>query len=348
MKRILMGLTGGLFGLDMDAGTVPRTLLAGVQAMALAPDPGNPARIYCATYNRGLWRSEDAGENWLPIGTPQSFFEGHTEGSIAEREITFVSVSPVAGASGRHTVWVGTEPSRLYGSDDHGEHFELVSTLTLPSRKTWSFPPRPGTNHVQCIAHTTDGAIHLAIEAGAMICSRDGGMTFRDRLPDSPLDTHTLRTHPLVPGSLYAALGDAYFRHKRSFAESFDGGDTWTYSNNGLEPAPYLYGLAIHPEAPKEVWVSAASSPRTAHVEGGSSIYRRTADRWMEDADGFARDDSLISVLCSDPGWPGRCFALSNTGLFLKESSVSKWDCLAAPETWRSMHPTALAVLDLV
>jgi hypothetical protein len=30
--------------------------------------------------------------------------------------------------------------------------------------------------------------MHLAIEAGAMIRSCDGGRTFKDRLPDSPVD----------------------------------------------------------------------------------------------------------------------------------------------------------------
>ena len=204
--------------------------------------PVSHGRVYCATYNRGLWRSEDAGETWLPAGTPQGFFDGPTDGAIEPRETTFVSVDPVAQADGHHAVWVGTEPSRLYRSTDHGDTFELASALDLPSRSRWSFPPRPRTHHVQCIAHTSDGRMHLAIEAGAMIRSRDSGRTFEDRLPDSPVDTHVLLTHPLAPRWLYAALGDALLRPGRSFAESPDGGDTWVYSGKGLEASPYLYG----------------------------------------------------------------------------------------------------------
>ena len=45
MTRVLIGMTGGLFGFDPDAGAAPCTLLAGLQAMALAPDPGWPARV---------------------------------------------------------------------------------------------------------------------------------------------------------------------------------------------------------------------------------------------------------------------------------------------------------------
>jgi hypothetical protein len=62
--------------------------------------------VYCATYNRRLWRSEDAGETWLPVGTPQRFFEGPAGGAIEPRETTFVSVDPVPQTDGRHAVWV--------------------------------------------------------------------------------------------------------------------------------------------------------------------------------------------------------------------------------------------------
>jgi hypothetical protein len=76
MTRLLIGLTGGLYRFDLDAGGGPGAVLPGVQPMAFAMDPGEPARAYCATYNRGLWRSEDAGETWLPVGTPQGFLGG--------------------------------------------------------------------------------------------------------------------------------------------------------------------------------------------------------------------------------------------------------------------------------
>ncbi len=143
MTRLLIGLTGGLYTFDLVASVGLRPVLPGVQPIAFAKDPSEHWQVYCATYNRGLWRSEDAGETWLPVGTPQGFFEGPTAGAIEPRETTFVSVDPVPQADGRHAVWVGTEPSRLYSSSDHGDTFELVSALDLPSRRSWSFPPRP-------------------------------------------------------------------------------------------------------------------------------------------------------------------------------------------------------------
>src|SRR5258707_4709235 len=92
MTRLLIGLTGGLYRVDLDASGGPGPVLSGVQPMAFAMDPREPARVYCATYNRGLWRSEDAGETWLPVGTPQGFFEGPTGGANEPPRTNFAAV----------------------------------------------------------------------------------------------------------------------------------------------------------------------------------------------------------------------------------------------------------------
>ena len=344
MTRLIIGMLGGLFALDADEPGTPRVLLDGVQPVSLAVDPSSPSRIYCATYNRGLWRSEDAGETWRPKGTPQNFFRPHTAGAIGPRETTSVSVEPTADATGRHAVWVGTEPSRLYRSTDHAETFEMIAPLDVPSRKHWSFPPRPQTHHVQCVAHGDDGSMHVAIEFGAMLRSRDGGKTFADRRPDSPLDTHALATHPAAPGRLYAALGDALITRGRSFAESRDGGESWQYSGRGLERMPYLYGLAVNSGDPDDIRVAASPGPQEAHFRGGSSIFRRDTDGWVEDAEGFPIDHSLVPVLGADPTRPGRWFAVSNLGLFKKEPADARWTLLAAPDAWRDMNPMSLAI----
>lgn len=254
--------------------------------------------MYCATYNRGLWRSEDAGETWLPVGTPQGFFDGPTGGAIEPRETTFVSVDPDPQANGRHAVWVGTEPSRLYRSTDHGDTFKLVSALDLPSRTNWSFPPRPRTHHVQCIAHTSDGCMHLAIEAGAMIRSRDSGRTFMDRLPVSPVDTHFCSPIRL-PATPLRGPRRRITETRKVLCRKPGHGDTWVYFGKGLDAAPYLYGLAIHPSNPEDIRVAASQSPQKAHAHGGASIFRREADLWVEDAERFPRDRSLVPVLAT-------------------------------------------------
>jgi hypothetical protein len=106
-----------------------------------------------------------------------------------------------------------------------------------------------------------------------------------------------------------------------------------------------LYGLAIHPGNPEDIRVAASQSPQKAHMLGGASVFRREADIWVEDAEGFPRDQSLIPVLATDQ--PESWFALSNLGVFSKKPTANAWACLTAPEDWRDMHPMALAILNL-
>ena len=340
MSRILLGLVGGLYAYDDESGQL-RTSLDGVQPLSLAVDPRSPERVFCATYDRGLWRSDDRGESWIPIGTPGSYYEPRAPGVIAERAATFVSVGPWAGGQ---SVWVGTEPGRLYRSDDGGERFAcLTDWADLPSRRGWSFPPRPDIFNVRWIAHDDAGGLHVAIEFGAVLQSADGGRTFADRLPGSPRDAHVLLTHPAAPKRLYGALGDGLLAAGRSWAISDDGGATWRYESAGLERMPYLFGLAINPADPDDIRVAAARDPWAAHRTGPSSIFRRDGRRWVENAAGFPGVGSMVPCLATDPDRPGRWLALSNLGLF--EQTKGDWRPVTGAPDWRGRHPTCMAVL---
>ena len=173
---------------------------------------------------RGVWRSDDCGESWQDCTV-----------GLAQTSTTSLAVRGEPGGYG--TVYAGSEPSTLSISRDGGGNWLPASDLTtLPSSSTWAFPPRPYTHHVRWIAVDPIEADHLylCIEAGALIQSRDGGATWLDRTPDGPFDTHTLATHRLAPGRLYAAAGDGFMRAGDGYAESDDRGATWRRFGDGL------------------------------------------------------------------------------------------------------------------
>ncbi len=347
MPRFLLGLSGGLYRFDPSAHPPdPQPVLGGVQALALAVDPAVPTRVYCATYDRGLWRSEDGGDTWVPIGEPQSYFRPLSGDGLGTLATTAVSVAPTPDVRGRHTVWVGTENSRLYKSGDHGTTFALVTDFKkISSYPRWSFPPRPATHHVRWLAHGPNEEVYVSIEYGALLRSFDGGQTFEDHRSGGPLDTHVLRTHPAATGRLYAATGDGSMWAGHSWAESPDRGTTWHYASRGLEKMPYLYGLAVNAGDPDDIRLAASPTPWTAHEHGGSSIYQRVRGTWVEDAAGFPREHSLIPVLAADSTLAGQWYALSNFGFFQKEPGAPAWQGIARLAEWQAMHPTCLVQL---
>lgn len=301
----------------------------------LAVDPHNPDRVYCATFDRGLWRSTDAGTTWEPGGP-----------GIDHDTVMTVAIDRSGHSPARGVVYAGTEPSAVFRSDDGGDTWRRCHGLTdLPSAATWSFPPRPSTHHVRWIA--TDphvaGRLYVAIEAGALVYSSDGGTTWQDRVPGGPRDTHTLATHPKARGRLYAAAGDGYF-------ESHDGGATWERPRTGLRHH-YCWGVAVDPTDPDTVVISAASGAHTAHNAqyAESFIYRKVANEaWqpvragLPDPDGTSR-----SVLTARSGAAGTFYAANNRGIFRSDDAGQTWARLDVPwpEAYQRQNAEALVIV---
>src|SRR5919201_531025 len=214
----------------------------------LAADALVHGRAWCGTHRGGVFRSDDGGRSWQSVG-------------LTGRLIMAITASPVE----RGLVWVGTEPSEVWCSRDAGMTWKQTSTLeTLSSSSEWSFPPRPDTHHVRWIAcHPIEpNRFWIAIEAGALVSTIDGGRTWHDRVPRGPYDTHELAIHHKAPDTLRVSAGDGYF-------ESDDAGTTWRSPSAGLEVG-YLRSVAIDPEDPEVVVVSASSGPHSAYVAGRS------------------------------------------------------------------------------
>jgi photosystem II stability/assembly factor-like uncharacterized protein len=308
--------------------------------MCVTTDPRRPGRVYCGTASEGLWRSDDLGGTWSRVG----------EGVIHDR-VTAVAVDPAgndeSGAGGEASVaredrdaresvlYAGTEPTALYRSDDAGETWkERHALLALPSAPTWSFPPRPETSHVRWIGTDPliDERIFVAIEAGALVTSTDGGLTWTDRRPGGPYDTHTLVVHPRDAGRLYSAAGDGYF-------ESTSSGVEWERREDGLKHR-YVYGLAVEPDDPETIVISASRSAMSAHSaeRAESWIYRRTSgepwravERGLPEARG-----TTISSLVADPADPGVVYAANNRGVYRSADMGESWERLGIE--WRSEY----------
>ena len=249
-------------------------------------------------------RSDDGGATWVDCGLP-------------EPGVFSLAVSAADG-----TVYAGTEPSRLFASRDRGETWEaLDALLELPSRPTWSFPPRPWTSHVRWIAPSPHDArlLLVGIELGGLMRSIDGGRTWEDHRPGAQRDVHCLAWHPRVAGRAYEAGGGGS-------ALSVDGGETWQPADDGRD-RHYTWALAVDPDDPEVWYVSASTGPFAAHGRGApqARIYRRHGgEAWV------ALSGGLPEPL---PAMPYALLAVAGR-LFAGLSDGRVWESTDGGDSW--------------
>ena len=313
--NVLVATQSEVWTIRSEGGSFELARGLGDRPTCLAADPLAAGRAWCGTRRSGVFRSDDGGASWRPVG-----LEG--------RLVMSVAASPTEP----EVVWAGTEPSEVWRSEDAGATWEASPGLeSLPSSSEWAFPPRPETHHVRWIAcHPTEpGRVWAAIEAGALISTVDGGRSWHDRVPGGPYDTHELAIHPAAPDTMRVSAGDGYF-------ESRDGGATWERPRDGLEVG-YLRSVAVNPGDPEVVVVSASSGPHTAYVAGRSDgrLYRRSGrGPWERVLTGWPDPPDTIAPLLVAGGSAGELWAADERGAHRTSDGGATWALIAA-------HPKA-------
>jgi photosystem II stability/assembly factor-like uncharacterized protein len=335
MIQIYLAFHGALAVLRQRNGQwIAELTMADYDCQCLAIDPHRPQRVYCGTFTAGLWVTDNAGASWqlVPAELPQA-------------AIMSIAVSPLEKTGGGGVVWAGTEPSALFRSEDGGHTWQERPNLQeLPSKPTWSFPPRPWTHHVRWIEPDANVAdrIFVGIELGGVMRSLDGGLTWEDRKPGSQYDCHTLRTHKLAPGVVYEAAGGG-------FAESHDSGDTWRGHDEGRRHH-YLWGLAVDPGDPETLIVSGSPGPRSAHSDQNAeaTLYRRShGGSWQPVQEGLPDPiGTRAYVLATHPAEPGVFYAATRRDLYRSADAGQRWEKLsiAWPAQARFNTVNAMAV----
>jgi photosystem II stability/assembly factor-like uncharacterized protein len=312
VARLYAATGDGVARLD-EAGsgwTVEKTL-RGTGAQCLAVDPADADTVYAGLREGGVWKTTDAGRTWVDCALP-------------ERAAYSLAVSAADGS-----VYAGTEPSRLFRSTDGGAGWQaLDALLELPSRPTWSFPPRPWTSHVRWIAPSPHDAdlILAGIELGGLMRSVDGGESWQDHRPGAQRDVHSLAWHPRRSGYAYEAGGGGA-------AWSSDGGETWQPADEGRD-RHYTWSVAVDADDPECWYVSASTGPFAAHGDGDpqAGIYRRRpGEGWRRFAGG------LPAPL---PAMP-YALVVAGESLFAGLADGKLWQSIDRGDTWR-----ACALLD--
>jgi len=215
--------------------------------------PHDPDVLY-AGGNR-LFRSDDGGQRWIPIGPDLSRAEPDKLGSsggvtpdntTAEYHATIYTISESPLEAG--VIWAGTDDGNLQLTRDAGATWSELSAR-LPG-----LPPESWISRVEASRHAR-GAAFVAVDrhrsddmAPYVFATDDYGETWTavsEGLP-TPGYVHVVREDPRVPGLIYAGTELGVWASPPPAAGPAAGDRTWFSLRLGLPPVP-VRDLLVHP-----------------------------------------------------------------------------------------------------
>jgi photosystem II stability/assembly factor-like uncharacterized protein len=285
-----------------------------ISAILIEPKSG---AIFAGAYRDGsLYASFDSGRTW------ELQDAGLTETDIFSLEATEVD--------GTVRLFCGTEPARLFVSDDLGENWsERPGLRDVPTVDKWSFPGPPHVAHAKHITFDPRDArrMYVSIEVGGLLVSEDGGEAWQD-LPGMYEDVHRLVISPRDPQRMYVSGGAGLWL-------SDDGGATWlNTTDHEHEIGGYPDQLVYDPRDPELMFVAAAKDApgawRTTHFAGARIARSRDGGRtWEILTNGLPdRMQGNIEAMCLEAAGQAPCslFAATTAGeVWISEDAGESW-----------------------
>jgi photosystem II stability/assembly factor-like uncharacterized protein len=318
-QRVLVGTARGIAAIERSDGGwhVAYESLTDKHIGAILVEP-HSGTIFAGAYGDGsLHSSFDGGETW------QRWDHGLTEHDVYSLEAVEVD--------GKVRLFCGTEPAKLFVSDDLGESWrELPGLREVPTVDSWSFPGPPHIAHAKHITVDPRDArtMYVSIEVGGLLRSADGGETWQD-VPGMYEDVHRLLINPSAPQHLYVSGGAGLW-------QSDDGGETWrNTTDHHHEIGGYPDQLVYHPANPDLMFVaSAKDSPGEwrSHPFAGARISRSRdgGKTWEPLTNGLPdRMQGNVEAMCLEvTGFGEACslFAATTAGeVFVSDDAGDSW-----------------------
>jgi photosystem II stability/assembly factor-like uncharacterized protein len=279
--------------------------------------------------------SDDQGATWTPAKRSPGFTE--ESGLKLERIWHIEPGSPATP----NAIFAGVAPAALFRSEDNGETWSEVTSLTAhPTRPHW----HPGAGglclHSIQIDARNPRRMFVGISAVGVFRSDDGGATWETKnrgtraefMPDKyPEFGQCVHKVLLAPGH-----SDLLFQQNHcGVYRSANAGDTWEEITAGL-PSDFGFPLAIHPRDEETIYVLPLQGAEFRGPPDGKLRVFRSRDggkNWHPLADGLP-DEAFAGILregmTTDRLDPAGIYFATNTGkIFSSRDEGDTWRVLA-------------------
>ena len=254
--------------------------------------------------------------------------------------------------NGYGVVYVGTEPSALFRSENGGETWtELKNMKSLLSSYTWAFPPRPFTHHVRWITvdPNNPNTIHVSIEAGAVIQSNDKGHTWIDKnsvLLSMLINYLCTLKHQIV--FMHHVVTDLWADLIVLILKVITMETAGSHAVKDLNIIIYTawqliqliairFSFQLHRVL---IWLITVSLMNLIFIENERYPFQQV-QQGLPSAIG-----TVISMFATNKAEPHTFYTLNNNGVFQSNDSGESWEQLNIPwkDEYKTQHPHALLV----
>lgn len=308
----------------------------------------------------GVWRSEDDGHTWtlskLTTGEADTWAANDPEFAAmigwTDEPVPFGDRFAQVWSLGRvgDRLYAGTKPAALLASDDDGQTWEVVDSLTdHPSAAEWN----PGAAGL--VLHTIIGdpddpeKVWLGISAAGVFASKNGGGEWERRNAIATPEEDPVAEHPAGPAdgevghcvhNIVRAPGSndvLYQQNHYGVWRSEDGGQTWYDITPGL-PSTFGFPIRVHPRDPDTIWTIPLNGDMDGRypTDAAAAVWKSTdgGRTWADQRVGLPQEACFFTVLrqsmAVDTHEPAGVYFGTNTGsVFASTDEGETWDEVA-------------------
>jgi len=314
---------------------------SGVSVYSALIDTRGAPRMFASSCNAffgmNILRSTDLGKKFKETKSAPAFPKNDGR--------ALANIWSLESGSNKKELWCGVEPAALFRSDNGGNSWEMVSSISNHKHaRQW----QPGNGGLCLHTIVRDGdRMHLGISTGGHYMSEDRAATFEasndgvgagfvpDPFPEFGQCVHKIARHKDAPGRLYMQNHGGWDeRPGIGVLRSDDYGHTWRSIAKGL-PTDFGFPIIVHPHDPDTVYVMPLE-PMTRTCPGSTPALWRSENggsSWRKLTSGLPKKDSFFTVLrdamaIDELKSPALYFGTTTGQLWLGRDGGEEWTCL--------------------